>query len=1034
MITIRKNIYIVDNSDEEVSVKKYLKEWCKISKQFDIATGYFEIGSLLELEDCWEKVDKIRLLFGQEMTKRTKVVLQQGLRDILTKVNDSLEEEKLKNSYLIGVPAIVHAIRVGKIECRVYTKDKFHAKAYITHMKDDYFEGLSNILNISKGYALVGSSNFTKAGLNQNVELNVQIAENVEYLQNWFQKYWEESEDITEEILNVIENHAKEYTPHEVYIKSMLEYYNNLSMSVSDWEQQTSVIYPILSQYQKDGYNSLIHIAKKYNGAFLCDGVGLGKTFVGMMLIERFVKKERKNVVLIVPAATRISVWESTIKKYMPELLDGFFTFKIINHTDLHRPIFEHTLNMIAEQAECIIIDEAHHFRNRSSNRYKKLFDVMVRGNKKQLYLLTATPINNSFFDLQHLIELFTHRKEDFFKQPPLGINNLTGHFRKMEKQLIQLAGDTSADISDNSFETEQIFKHDNLVNELVVQRSRSYVKKSIMSTESGDILFPVRQAPIVVNYSLQKSYGKLIEHFIDSFYWYDEQKNKIRPILNLAVYCPYTEGYYEGDLSKIDDMKKGRQIQVVNLIRQLLLKRFESSPKAFEETCIRIFSRLIKFLKDYEIPEKEREINNFIRRKQKIIQYVYSVQESLGINFEDDDEIPSYVWDVEDEIQVSDFNLSIMIEDTINDLEILSVFIDDLMGLSSKNDDKINSLKNILLNDIRLKNKKVIIFTEYKTTAKYIFKELLESGFEKIYELDGQSNVDRKTIIESFSPYYNGVKPNEITNRIDILIATDVLAEGLNLQDANCLINYDLHWNPVRLMQRIGRIDRRRSKEIEEMIIGDETYITDDRANINYWNFLPPDELENLLSLYSKVSKKTLRISKTFGIEGKQLLKPDDEYEALRDFNQAYDGLESQEEQLFLEYQILNKEYPEIISKMAKAPSNIYSGKINLDCKGIFFCYKLPVKNEENEWTVSEGHCRWYIYDIEKDYIIENNYQIWKSITCTKEEQRNFNINQDEFIKIKQKITKHITKTYLRSVQAPLGVKPSLVAWMQLK
>lgn len=968
------------------------------------------------------------------MTKRTKEVLQQGLFNILQKVDDSLEEEKLKNNYLNGVSTIIQALKEGKIECRVYTKDKFHAKAYITHIKDDYFDDLSNILNISKGYALVGSSNFTKAGLNQNVELNVQIAENVEYLQQWFQKYWDESENITEEILKVIESHAKEYTPYEIYVKSMVEYYNNLNMSVSDWEQQNSVIYPILSQYQKDGYNSLINIAKKYSGAFLCDGVGLGKTFVGMMLIERFVKKERKNVVLIVPAATRISVWESTIKKYMPELLDGFFTFKIINHTDLHRTAFEHTLNMITEQAECIIIDEAHHFRNRSSNRYKKLFNLMIQGSKKQLYLLTATPINNSFLDLQHLIELFTHRKEDFFKQPPLGINNLTGHFRKMEKQLIQLTGDASFDINDNSFETEQIFKHDCLVNELVVQRSRSYVKKSIMSTESGDILFPVRQAPIVVNYSLQKSYGKLIEHFIDSFYWYDKQKNKIRPILNLAVYCPYAEGYYEGDLSTIDDMKKGRQIQVVNLIRQLLLKRFESSPKAFEETCIRIFSRLMRFLKDYEIPEKEREINNFIRRKQKIIQYVYTIQESLGINFEDDDEIPSYVWDIEEEIQVSDFNLSIMIEDTINDLEILSVFIDDLMGLSSKNDDKINSLKNILLNDIRLKDKKVIIFTEYKTTAKYIYQELSDAGFDKIYELDGQSNIDRKSIIESFSPYYNGMKPSEIPNRIDILIATDVLAEGLNLQDANCLVNYDLHWNPVRLMQRIGRIDRRRSKEIEEMIINDKSYITDDRDNVNYWNFLPPDELENLLSLYSKVSKKTLRISKTFGIEGKQLLKPDDEYEALRDFNQAYDGLESHEEQIFLEYQKLNKDYPEIISKMSAAPLNIYSGKTNLDCKGIFFCYRLPVKNEDNEWTVRAGHCRWYFYDIEKDYIIENSYQIWKKIVCTVDEQRNFNINQDEFMKIKQKITKHISKTYLRSVQAPLGVKASLVTWMQLK
>ena len=135
---------------------------------------------------------------------------------------------------------------------------------------------------------------------------------------------------------------------------------------------------------------------------------------------------------------------------------------------------------------------------------------------------------------------------------------------------------------------------------------------------------------------------------------------------------------------------------------------------------------------------------------------------------------------------------------------------------------------------------------------------------------------------------------PKTITDEIQILIATDVLAEGLNLQDAACLINYELHWNPVRLMQRIGRVDRRRNHLIEESLLSDHPELIDDRQNVYYWNFLPPTELEQLLSLYSTVSQKTLRISKTFGVEGKQLLTPDDDYDALKDFNSAYEGIES--------------------------------------------------------------------------------------------------------------------------------------------
>ena len=617
-------LYVVDNSSPEKSVKHYLTEWCDKSKQFDVATGYLEIGGLLDLDQHWQKLQKIRIILGNEVTKRTKEVIEQVVASMLSKLGNSLDAEKDSNEFLIGVPSIVEAMKSRKIECRVFDKDKFHAKAYIFYFRDDIIEeNLKNnpfSVEIPQNYALVGSSNFTHAGLTKNIELNIQIDNEVPELQEWFEKRWNEGADITDAILETIEKHCKEYNPYDVYLRSMYEYFKSREETVSEWENHESVVYKGLSQYQRDGYNALIEIADRYSGAFLCDGVGLGKTFEGLMLIERFVKKERKNVVLMVPAAARVSVWEATIKKYIPEIREGFYPFKIINHTDLLLDKNQNLMEQISEQAEVVVIDEAHHFRNRSSNRYRKLFDMMARGRQKRMFMLTATPINNSFLDLQHLIELFTHRQEDYFSQAPLGIHSLSGHFKKMEARLSAMA---CGSVSDSIDATDDIFRHDKLVNQLVVQRSRAYVKKSLSKEEGDKVLFSVRQPPVVANYSLKRSYGNLIDHFVDSFDRKDKRTGKNLPILALAVYSPYEDVYFIGDKSKIDEMAFGRQQQIVNLIRQLLLKRFESSIEAFKETCIRIYARLRKFINDYAEHGNKRHLERFLNTQEEICLFV---------------------------------------------------------------------------------------------------------------------------------------------------------------------------------------------------------------------------------------------------------------------------------------------------------------------------------------------------------------------------------------------------------------------------
>src|SRR6266498_1688191 len=291
-------LFIVDNSDEAWKGLRYLHDWCQLSKAIDIATGYFEISALLALKDEWQKVDQIRILMGDEVSLRTMRAFEDGLSGVVGHLDASLEKEQ--NAFLSGVDAIVQAIRSGKITCRVYRKDKFHAKAYITHAR----------LEVVGSSALVGSSNFTYPGLTENIELNVQITGGqVTVLQEWYEEHWNDAEDVTPDILRVIERHTREYTPFEVYAKALYELHRRDEMTDHDWLANRSRVYRVLDRYQKDGFHRLLETADDHGGALLCDGVGLGKTFIGLMLLEYLIEKKRKRVALFVPKAARKPVW-----------------------------------------------------------------------------------------------------------------------------------------------------------------------------------------------------------------------------------------------------------------------------------------------------------------------------------------------------------------------------------------------------------------------------------------------------------------------------------------------------------------------------------------------------------------------------------------------------------------------------------------------------------------------------------------------------------------------------------------------------
>ena len=275
------DLFIVDNSLSRWTGLKYLDQWIDVARSFDVATGFFEVSSLLVLDGRWQQLDKIRILMGDQVSLRTKRAFGAALQDRMGYLDANLEDEKRANPFLRGVEAVVAALRSGKIECRVYRKKKFHAKVYITHAKFD----------VIGAQALVGSSNFTLPGLTQNVELNIQVqsGREVAQLQDWFEAHWVDAEPVAEEVLRVVSRHLHAFTPFEVYAKALHEYFRGHALTAGEWDERRSRMFAHLDRYQQEGYWSLMKIARRYGGAFLCDGVGLGKTFVGLMLIERLV-------------------------------------------------------------------------------------------------------------------------------------------------------------------------------------------------------------------------------------------------------------------------------------------------------------------------------------------------------------------------------------------------------------------------------------------------------------------------------------------------------------------------------------------------------------------------------------------------------------------------------------------------------------------------------------------------------------------------------------------------------------------------
>jgi len=848
-----------------------LEELLPGTTSWDIATGTFDIGSLLALGELWQPIKPVRILMGDETTRRTrKELLDATSRQADGGIEVAKEEDDFPT--MIGLEAIRQALASKQIQGRVYHRAKFHAKAHILKTQDK-----------ATDHALIGSSNFTRPGLLENVELNLLTADatQVTYLKDWFDRLWSDADAVAPELIKVIERHLRAFTPFEVWAKALYEYFAGKESPLTDWEENESVVFPILSRYQQDGYRQARWIAESWGGASICDSTGLGKTYITLMLLEYYLY-HGDRILLIVPKSARESVWERAIRRYLhPSYrLACQEHLKIHNHTDFGREgtVPQEVLEYYRDYYPIVMVDEAHHFRTPSANRSRMLRRILAdSGHPKTTYFVTATPINNTVLDLYHLINYIARDRQNYFAS--LGIHNLRRHFKSLEDQLDTLVrSDGSADLQ-TAAQDADIMRTDHLLKGIIIQRSRKYAQES--EKRSGkEVLFPERQKPKVIPYSLRKVYVNLYDELRATF-------SREEPLLSLAVYNP---DVFSKEVADPEIINRNRQ--VIGLIRVLLLKRLESSCVAFEASLEDLLRRMAAFLSQYAPEEWEQ----WQSEHSELWETVRTHHQQRTNEDEPDAEVEE--GNELDDIEVrplgkpEDYRFNELMKEIQKDMNTLASLINGVhRHFKPENDKKLSSLVDILRTDEELKKGKVAIFTEFRDTARYLLRELRDKHrFTGIEEMDSTRKVNREEVIKRFAPYYN-CSEDELSpyrnRQIRLLISTDVLSEGLNLQDASLIINYDLHWNPVRLMQRIGRVDRRLEPELENLL-GQKQPV-----KVFVYNFLPPEEIEDLLHVHQRVTGKLLRISKTLGIEA-PVLTPEDDWEALRLFNEKYEGQES--------------------------------------------------------------------------------------------------------------------------------------------
>jgi superfamily II DNA or RNA helicase len=996
--------FVIDNIAHRLSetLNRLLDQ--SVGKPLDVATAYFSISGYKILKDGLHQLGAFRLLLGAEPQTGAELGMKPDPHGLTARIKGDLEAEPFTEATLKLVEDLIAYLQAEKVEVRLYDKGFLHAKAYLFHQDKAWAENRHD--RMRPFAAIVGSSNFTGPGLVSNRELNLvhrvflpvddprdaEAARGVSYLgydpegeaargpagvdvpddarrfiksevgaraiadlMQWYEGRWSESVDFKSELIELLDASkfgGKEYTPYQVYIKALYEYFKDEFGPDAPEFGRSAVD---LAEFQDDSVKKARRILARYDGVLIADSVGLGKTWIGKKLLEDFAYHRRQKALVVCSASLR-PMW-------IRELGSATIAATIIGSEELGRANFD--AQPYADY-DVILVDESHNFRNEKANRYLSL-DTIIQlnggrgrdGERKKVILLSATPINNDILDLASQIRLFTQSHPDYFREA--GIGDLNAYFKRARKQVNQQGAAAGVVLF-------------NLLEEIMVRNTRPYIRTAYPNAtiKGKPVVFSERKLHSVT-YSLGSTYGGLYADIVTAI-----------EDLTLAPYK--VESYKKKEAIKDDQDHKweeGREIALVGIFKNRFLKRLESSIESFRLSLRRALTFEETYL-DYLLDGKLVTSREF----QKVIRFLSRDEEddmtagSLADELDAVDEARAYLEGLP-KVDRNEYDLRRLRHDVEADVETLRELHERTEAIAEA-DGKLARLKELLAGE--LKGKKALIFSSFKDTTRYLFRALTagssaawwhDAGEPHIRRIDsGNHPSERPQILGLFAPIASGAPVPSDDKEINILISTDVLSEGQNLQDCGVIVNYDLTWNPIRLVQRNGRIDR----------------IGSTHEEIAIYNMFPESELEALLRLVERLTTRIATID-DLGLLDASVLGEVVHPRTFNTLRRILEGdataLDEEEERAELAGpEKLLRDLKDMLNRdggdqIADLPNGIHSGLRREKCHGMFFYFQAPRAD-----GIGLRHF-WRYIDARTHEVLENRFEIADRIACQPDEPR---------------------------------------------
>lgn len=787
---------------------------------FDVLAGFFKTSGFFKLYKSLAKTEKIRILVGISLNKYAKKLIQiakhekqlllhmshsEAKDDFKENVISEMENSLDKSEVQEGVEKFIEWIKSGKLDIKVYPHTSIHAKVYIM----TFGEGDRDV-----GRVVTGSSNFTEAGLIDNLEFNVELKNRADYdfAIKKFNELWEESIPVSKDYVETIKTRTwlnDDITPYELYLKFLYEYFGEKISRTPDEISATYVPENFIEyQYQKEAVVDAKSKLEEYGGVFLADVVGLGKTYISALLAQQL---NGKHLVIAPPALLdekNPGSWTNVFRDFG---VRGTY-FRSIGKLD----------DIIVEGTDRymnVFIDEAHRFRTEINISYEKLAQI-CRG--KRVILVSATPLNNTPKDILSQLKLFQNARNSTLPNPK--VRDLERFFNRLHDRVKFL--DRFEDYDEFIRVTKENAKEirENILKYLMVRRTRKEIEKYYEDDlRNQGLKFPEVADPVPVFYEFDAKLDRIFTETIKLITSPDFRYSRYTPLL-----------YLKAGISQPEQLS---QINMGRFMKILLVKRLESSFFAFKNTLSRFIKSYAAFIKEYD---KGRV---FVSKK-----HINKIFELLENN--DEEAIQLLIdEDKAEEYKSEDFDERFR-KELENDLKILKQVND--MWEKINYDPKINKFIDLLENDNILRKNKLIVFTESKETADYLENNISKKIGNIVLGFSGSAGAAiKEKVIENFDARARHPKDN-----YRILITTEVLSEGVNLHRSNVVINYDIPWNPTRVIQRVGRINRVDTKF----------------PKIYAYNFFPTSQAESEIGLKAAAEVKINAFIEMLGADARLL------------------------------------------------------------------------------------------------------------------------------------------------------------------